>query len=208
MALLLRGMRRLLIATKNAHKTSEIQAILGNGWQVEDLTGHPEIPAPEETGATFAENASIKALAASRIFPEYVLADDSGLEVDALAGAPGVQSARYSGLNATDARNRARLLKELSGVESKARFRCVMALAQHGKVLGSFEGAVEGRIGLTERGAGGFGYDSLFFPDGFTETFGELSCEIKNSLSHRARAVALARDFLIKIVDARNAVRT
>jgi XTP/dITP diphosphohydrolase len=201
-------MRRLLIATKNSHKTSEIRAILGDDWKVEDLTRHPEIPAPEETGATFAENASIKAVAASRIFPEYVLADDSGLEVDALAGAPGVQSARYSGLNATDASNRARLLTELSGVESKARFRCVMALARHGKVLGKFEGAVEGRIGLEERGVGGFGYDSLFFPDGFTETFGELSPQIKNSLSHRARAVALARDFLIKIVDAPNAIRT
>jgi XTP/dITP diphosphohydrolase len=208
MALVLRDMRRLLIATKNSHKTSEIRAILGDDWQVEDLTRHPEISAPEETGATFAENASIKAVAASRIFPEYVLADDSGLEVDALAGAPGIQSARYSGLNATDASNRARLLTELSGFESKARFRCVMALARNGKVLGKFEGAVEGRIGSEERGVGGFGYDSLFSPDGFTETFGELSPQIKNSLSHRARALALARDFLIKIVDAPNPMRT
>jgi len=204
----LRGMRRLLIATKNAHKTSEIRAILGDGWRVEDLTGHPEISAPDETGATFAENASIKAVAASQTFPDYVLADDSGLEVDALGGAPGVQSARYSGPNATDASNRARLLKELSGAESKARFRCVMALALHGKVLGTFDGFVEGHIGSSERGNGGFGYDSLFFPDGFRETFGELSSEIKNGLSHRARALASARDFLIKIVDAPSAVRT
>jgi XTP/dITP diphosphohydrolase len=201
-------MRRLLIATKNAHKTSEIRAILGAGWRVEDLTGHPEIPAPEETGATFAENASIKAIAASNIFPDYVIADDSGLEVDALGGEPGVQSARYSGPNATDATNRARLLGELAGRESKARFRCVMAIAQHGNVLGTFNGSVEGRIIPGERGAGGFGYDPLFIPEGFRETFGELSSEIKNGLSHRARALAEARDFLIKIVDCPDAPRT
>lgn len=201
-------MRRLLIATKNAHKTGEIRAILGDGWQVEDLTVHPDIPAPEETGTTFAENASIKAAAASKLFSEYVLADDSGLEVDALGGAPGVQSARYSGPNATDATNRARLLKELSGQESKARFRCIMAISRHGEVLGIFSGAVEGRIITKEHGVGGFGYDSLFVPEGFDQTFGELSAETKNALSHRARALVAARDFLIKIVDGPNAPQT
>lgn len=201
-------MRRLLIATKNAHKTSEIRAILGDGWLVDDLTAHPEIPAPDETGTTFAENASIKAIAASLIFPDYVLADDSGLEVDALGGAPGVQSARYSGPGATDASNRACLLEELSGAESPARFRCVMAIAQQGKVLGTFSGTVEGRIVSDERGGGGFGYDPLFIPEGFTETFGELSSEIKNGLSHRARALTEAREFLIKIVDGADAART
>jgi XTP/dITP diphosphohydrolase len=203
-----RGMRRLLIATKNAHKTSEIRAILGDGWQVEDLTAHPEIPAPDETGSTFVENASIKAIAASLLFPGYVLADDSGLEVADLGGAPGVESARYSGPEATDATNRARLLKELSGAESAARFRCVMAVAQEGRVLGTFSGSVEGRIISRERGTGGFGYDPLFIPDGFTQTFGEIPSEIKNGLSHRARALALAREFLIKIVDAPDASRT
>lgn len=201
-------MRRLLIATKNAHKTSEIRAILGDGWDVEDLTGHPEIPAPEETGTTFLENASIKAMAASQIFPAYVLADDSGLEVDALGGAPGVESARYSGPNATDATNRARLLDQLAGAESRAWFRCVMAVAQHGKVLETFDGSVEGRIVSKERGTGGFGYDPLFIPEGFAGTFGELPSEIKNGLSHRARALAAAREFLIKIVDASEAART
>lgn len=201
-------MRRLLIATKNAHKTGEIRAILGDGWQVEDLTVHPDIPAPEETGTTFAENASIKATAASKLFSDYVLADDSGLEVDALGGAPGVQSARYSGPNATDATNRARLLKELSGQESKARFRCIMAISRHGEVLGIFSGAVEGRIITKEHGTGGFGYDSLFVPEGFDQTFGELSAETKNALSHRARALVAARDFLIKIVDGPDAPQT
>jgi XTP/dITP diphosphohydrolase len=201
-------MPRLLIATKNAHKTTEIRAIIGEGWAIDDLTAHPEIPAPDETGATFSENAAIKAVAASKIFPGYVLADDSGLEVDALGGAPGVQSARYSGANATDASNRARLLGELHGAESAGRFRCVMAVACEGTVLGTFNGSVEGRIITGERGTGGFGYDALFIPAGYSETFGELSPEVKNGLSHRARALAAARDFLIKIVDGPDTRRT
>jgi XTP/dITP diphosphohydrolase len=201
-------MPRLLIATKNAHKTAEIGAILGGGWEIEDLTTHPEIAAPEETGETFAENAAIKAVAASNVFPGFVLADDSGLEVDVLGGAPGVQSARYSGANATDASNRSRLLRELGGAGSAARFRCVMAVARAGGVLGTFDGSVGGRIITAERGAGGFGYDSLFIPDGYDHTFGELSSEIKNGLSHRARALAAARDFLIKIVDGPDTRRT
>jgi XTP/dITP diphosphohydrolase len=191
-------MRRLLIATKNAHKTGEIRAILGDGWQVEDLTAHPEIPAPDETGETFAENAAIKAVAASELFPGYVLADDSGLEVDALSGAPGVKSARYAGTDATDAENRRRLLQELGGTGSRARFRCVMAIAKAGRVLESFSGTVEGRIVTVEQGTGGFGYDPLFIPNGYEQTFGKLAPEIKNRLSHRARALAAAREFLIK----------
>ena len=122
---------RLLIATRNAHKTHEIAAILGSAWQVTDLTAHPDVPSPEETGATFAENAEIKAVAASRVFGGWVLADDSGLEVDALDGAPGVRSARYAGPGATDADNRAKLLRALDGVRGKARsgrFRCAMVL--------------------------------------------------------------------------------
>ncbi len=196
---------RLLIATKNAHKTGEIRAILGDGWEVEDLTAHPEIPAPEETGATFVDNALIKAVAASQLFPDYVLADDSGLEVDALGGAPGVISARYAGAGATDADNRARLLREVTAFPSPARFRCVMALARVGKVLGTFSGAVEGAIVSSEQGVGGFGYDPLFVPAGFDQTFGELPAETKNGLSHRARALSAVREFLIKIVDAPSA---
>jgi XTP/dITP diphosphohydrolase len=196
---------RLLIATKNAHKTAEIRSILGSNWVVEDLTTHLEIEAPEETGATFQENAAIKALEASRRFAGFVLADDSGLEVDALDGAPGVISARYGGPGATDADNRARLLQELRTVPSPARFRCVMCIASAGQVLGTFSGAVEGAIIDTERGRGGFGYDPLFVPEGYSETFGELPLEIKNRLSHRARALVAAREFLIKFVDAPDA---
>jgi len=193
-------MSALLIATKNAHKTAEIRAILA-GWDVSDLTAHPGIPAPDETGATFAANAAIKALAASQRFAGLVLADDSGLEVDALGGAPGVRSARYAGPVATDAGNRARLLRELDAAGARgrartARFHCVMALAESGKLLGTFDGAVEGVIINREKGSGGFGYDALFVPEGFCETFGQLPAEVKNTLSHRSRALAKAAAFL------------
>jgi XTP/dITP diphosphohydrolase len=191
----------LLIATKNAHKTMEIQAMLGSAWNVTDLNAHPEVGSPEETGATFAENAEIKAVAASLVFPGLVLSDDSGLEVDSLGGAPGVRSARYSGEDATDASNRARLLAELEkigarGKERSARFHCAMVLAEHGHVVATFDGAVEGVIINHEKGEGGFGYDSLFVPDGHCETFGQLPATVKNVLSHRARALTRARQFL------------
>lgn len=198
-ALIIFPMRRLLIATKNAHKTIEIRAILGEGWEVTDLNAHPEIAAPEETGATFAENAAIKALAASRMFAGLVLADDSGLEVDALGGAPGARSARYAGEDATDADNRAKLLHALAGVRGAARaarFRCALALAADGAVRATFDGAVEGVVINAERGDGGFGYDALFVPEGYCETFAQLSGAIKNQLSHRARALEKARAFL------------
>jgi XTP/dITP diphosphohydrolase len=190
----------LLIATKNAHKTAEIGAMLPE-WQVSDLTAHPDIPAPDETGATFSENAVIKALAASERFEGLVLSDDSGLEVDALGGAPGVHSARYAGANATDADNRALLLRELDaaaarGKDRSGRFRCVMALAQRGEILRTFDGSVEGVIVNQEKGEGGFGYDPLFVPEGFCETFGQLSTATKNQLSHRARALAKVIAFL------------
>jgi XTP/dITP diphosphohydrolase len=187
----------LLIATKNAHKTSEFRDLLGAGFQVRDLNQHPEVPSPEETGATFAENAEIKALAASRLFPGLVLADDSGLEVEALGGAPGVRSARYAGENATDAENRAKLLRELSGqAQRQALFQCVLALAEGGQIVRTFSGAVEGTLLEAEQGEGGFGYDSLFVPAGYHETFAQLPAEVKNRESHRARAMQQALAFL------------
>jgi XTP/dITP diphosphohydrolase len=191
----------LLIATRNAHKTAEIRAILGPTWEVTDLYAHPDLRVPEETGATFAENAQIKALAASHQFDGLVLADDSGLELDALGGAPGVYSARYAGRGASDADNRARLLRELAatgarGKSRSARFRCAMVLAERGAWLGTFEGAVEGVIINSERGSGGFGYDALFVPAGHCLTFAELPPETKNGLSHRGRALAQVRAFL------------
>jgi XTP/dITP diphosphohydrolase len=192
-------MQTLLIATRNGHKTREIGQMLGSGWQVSDLAALQHAPKIEETGATFEENASLKALAVSRIFAGLVLADDSGLEVDALNGAPGVRSARFAGRNAGDAENRVALiqnLKELSGAEFAARFRCVMVLARRGELLGSFAGTVEGKVILEEHGLGGFGYDCMFIPLGYSETFSELQPEIKNSLSHRGRALAKVLEFL------------
>ena len=184
---------RLLIATKNAHKTAEIRAILGPAWTIEDLNAHPEIAAPVESGDTFLANATIKALAAAQLFSGLVLSDDSGLEVDALGGAPGVRSARYAGEHATAAEHRAKLLGALREFPARARFRCTMVLAENGSVLGAFDGVVEGAIIAGERGAGGFGYDPIFVPDGHTATFAELPAAVKNELSHRARALCLAR---------------
>jgi XTP/dITP diphosphohydrolase len=192
-------MQTLLIATRNAHKTREIGQMLGSGWRVSDLGSFPHSPAVGETGATFEENAMLKALGISRVFTGLVLADDSGLEVDALGGAPGVRSARFAGGNPDDAANRhalIQLLRKLPESEVKARFRCVMVLATQGELLGSFEGTVEGKVIPEERGSGGFGYDSMFIPNGYSETFGELQPEIKNSLSHRGRALAKVLEFL------------
>ncbi|MBL9145267.1 MAG: RdgB/HAM1 family non-canonical purine NTP pyrophosphatase [Verrucomicrobiaceae bacterium] len=187
----------LLVATGNAHKTQEIAAILGSEWKVEDLRAHPQLSSPEENGTTFEANARIKAESASRELPGVlVLSDDSGLEVDALGGAPGVISARYAGPSATDADNRERVKRELAGRESTARFHCCMVLARGGQTLGVFNGAVEGRILITEHGSGGFGYDPLFVPDGYTETFGVLPGAVKNQLSHRARALSQVTEWL------------
>jgi XTP/dITP diphosphohydrolase len=189
-------MYQLLIATSNEHKTAEIRAMLGSAWEVSDLRGHPGLVLPEETGDTFEANAIIKAEGASAALPGLlVLSDDSGLEVDALGGAPGVRSARYAGEAATDSDNRARLKRELSRIIAPAegfrgRFRCCMALARGGRAVRTFSGAVEGRLILAEQGEGGFGYDPLFIPDTFDQTFGQLPAEVKNQLSHRSRALA------------------
>lgn len=186
---------RLLIATANRHKTEEFRALLADIAEVEDLTDHPHLSPVEETGTTFEENSAIKAIAAASATGLPALADDSGLEVDVLGGEPGVNSARYSGAGATDASNRRKLLAELARVPESAtptaRFRCVLTLASPaGEILGSWSGAVEGRVISGERGDGGFGYDSLFIPAGHEQTFAELPAATKNQLSHRARATA------------------
>ncbi len=187
-------MHRLLIATRNLHKTREFAQLLGPFFYVRDLTIAPEFPAVAESGRTFEENAILKAVAASKCFSELVAADDSGLEVDALNGAPGIYSARYAGENASDEENVAKVLAELTAHNSPAaprvaRFRCALALARDGKLLGTFDGAVEGTIVETPRGRDGFGYDPIFVPQGFDKTFGEVSDAEKNRISHRARAI-------------------
>jgi XTP/dITP diphosphohydrolase len=229
----------LLIATRNAHKVGEIRAILGEEFRYLTLNEVPSSPEVIEDAGTFAGNATKKAVALAKwlcgaqnlisniagLKPGargdrlFVLADDSGLEVDALGGAPGVHSARFAALdtgkpgNSTTAENNPKLLRLLKDVPLErrtARFHCVVALTP---VLRStnesaspvcyadelelqtelFEGLCEGRIGLTPRGRGGFGYDPLFIPTGYDRTFGELVEGIKNKLSHRARALALLR---------------
>ncbi|HSP43707.1 MAG TPA: RdgB/HAM1 family non-canonical purine NTP pyrophosphatase [Luteolibacter sp.] len=192
----------LIIATRNAHKTAEIRAMLGASHEVLDMSAFPDAPAIEETGVTFLENARLKALGISRVIGGIVLSDDSGLEVDALNGAPGVWSSSYGGVEGDHACNNARLIKEMAGNnDRRARFRCTMVLAQGGSELAHFTGAVEGRIIGEPRGAEGFGYDPLFVPDGHERTFAELGEDVKNTLSHRARALAQVVDWLDGSVD-------
>lgn len=188
---------RLILATRNAHKTGEIRAMIGDRFEVLDATAFPELPEIEETGTTFLGNARLKALGISRRVEGWVLSDDSGLEVDALDGAPGVWSSSYGGEEGNHAKNNARLLAEMAGMEDRsARFLCTMVLARNGIEQATFCGAVEGAIVESPHGAGGFGYDPLFIPSGHDQTFAELGDQIKNSLSHRARALAQVIAFL------------
>jgi len=184
----------LVVATRNRHKTREIQNILGPEFIVRDLAD-TEVPEIRENGTSFEENAKLKALVASRQLPGLVIADDSGLEVNDLGGAPGIYSARYAGANATNSEKIDKLLRELVRVRvtdhgRRARFRCVVALARNGDLLGIFEGKIEGKISDTARGDSGFGYDPIFIPDGFEQTFGELPEEVKNTISHRVKAIS------------------
>ena len=185
---------QLIVATRNAHKTREIAQIFGSASAVRDLTAHPKISEITESGTSFEENAKLKAIAVSRELPGLIIADDSGLEVNALGGAPGIQSARYAGVNASNTERIAKLLRRLANVHPKgdqrrARFRCVLAIARDGHVLAIFEGVVDGKIAERPRGSHGFGYDPIFIPDGFEETFAELPEEVKNNISHRAKAI-------------------
>ena len=192
-------MHQLLLATRNSHKTREFTEMLGDGFEVHDLA-EVDLPVVEESGFTFEANAILKAVETSKHFQELVVADDSGLEVDVLDGAPGIYSARYAGQNASDAANVAKLLAELAECDPGppfARFRCSLALARLGEVLGIFEGVIEGTIVGAPRGSAGFGYDPVFQPQGFEQTFGELSAVEKNRISHRARAIRLFRTALL-----------
>jgi len=194
------NVHRLLLATRNSHKTREFVEILGDGFDVHDLTDVAELPAVTETGRTFEANAILKAVETSKHFQELVVADDSGLEVDALQGAPGIHSARYASERATDAANVAKLLTQLIRCDPaphSARFRCSLALAQGGKILKTFGAFIEGTIVSAPRGRAGFGYDSVFQPLGSEQTFAELSATEKNRISHRARAIRLLQTALL-----------
>jgi XTP/dITP diphosphohydrolase len=186
----------LVLATRNAHKIEEIRAMLGD--LPVDLVGageFPGAPEPEETGATFAENARIKAVALARATGHYALADDSGIVIDALGGRPGVYSARWAGPGSGAKEWIAKTLTELSGVPPEgrtARYVCVVTLcAPDGSVVGEAEGTFEGTIADAPRGSSGFGYDPIFLVAGDPEgrTAAEFSPEEKNALSHRGKAV-------------------
>ena len=188
---------RLILATRNAHKTAEIRAMIGDRFEVLDATAFPDFPAIEETGTTFLENARLKAEGISQVVEGWVLSDDSGLEVDALDGAPGVWSSSFGGEEGNHAKNNTRLLAEMAGkADRRARFRCTMVLARSGREQANFSGTVEGSIVDALKGKLGFGYDPLFIPGGHEQTFAELGDAVKNSLSHRSRALAQIVEFL------------
>lgn len=181
---------RLIIATRNVHKTEEIRHILGDRFEVLDVTSSLDLPEIEETGTTFLENARLKALGISRLIADWVLADDSGLEVDALGGAPGVWSSSYGGEEGNHAKNNERLMRDMTGkAERSARFRCTLVLAKEGVEKAVFTGTVEGLVAESPSGDGGFGYDPLFIPEGHTATMADLGAEVKSTLSHRAVAI-------------------
>jgi XTP/dITP diphosphohydrolase len=181
-------------ATGNSGKLREFQ-LAAPDFDVRALP--KSVPPPDETGDTFEANAIEKAVAYGQHIDGYLFADDSGLEVDALSGAPGVHSARYAGDHATDAANNALLLEYLRGIENRtARFVCVIALVHDGKLVKTFRGAVEGRIIDEARGSGGFGYDPLFYHEPFGCTFGEAPIEQKMQVSHRAQALAAMFTYL------------
>ncbi len=205
---------RLLIATRNQHKVGEIRSILGNGHEYLSLADYPDAPDIHEDADTFEGNARKKAEAIARwLQPKQcgsgyhaattiILADDSGLEVDALDAAPGVISARYAGNHGDAAANNRKLLRMLKDVtpgKRTARFRCVIAICKAGSrtapVLVS--GACEGRIIDCPRGTHGFGYDPLFVPDGYEQTFAELGADVKDKISHRARALEKAKQRIV-----------
>ncbi len=194
-------MRRLVLATRNKGKIREIKAILaGLPLFLVDLGDYPDAPEVPEEAADFATNAREKALAVATYTGEWALADDSGLEVEALDGAPGVRSARYAGVHGNDAANIARLLAEMEDVPDgrrQARFVCWVALAGPDGTCLLAEGECRGEILRQPRGTGGFGYDPIFFLPEYGRTMAELPEEVKNRISHRARALAKLRPVIL-----------
>lgn len=192
---------KLLLASSNEGKLREYAALAADDFSLELLPQFREFPKFSEDAPTFAENAAGKALHYSRFASEIVFADDSGLAVVALGGAPGVRSARYAGDNATDAERNAKLLAALRGkrgAERRAKFVCVIAAAKEGKMLAVVSDCVEGAIADGPRGANGFGYDPLFYFAPLGKTFAELTATGKNQLSHRGKAFRKLRDTLLR----------
>jgi len=193
---------KILIATKNKGKLREFQKLLkGIDVTLISLNEMPEVQEPVEDGKTFKENAQKKASHYWKSFGINTLAEDSGLEVFALGGRPGVYSARYAGYNATDQQNIEKLLNEMKDIpERQARFVAVLCFIYNGQPY-FFEADVRGRIAHEPKGSEGFGYDPVFIPEGYNKTFAELGTEIKNRLSHRARAIEKFKSFLIELLN-------
>lgn len=198
---------RLVLATRNAGKAREIAAIydhLAIAWL--SLAEMPHIGAAAEEGHTYAENAAAKARTVAVAARLPALADDSGVEIDALGGAPGVHSARFLGPSATDAQRNARIIRELQGIPEArrtARYVAVVAVALPDGSVRVFEGACEGSIARAPRGSGGFGYDPIFVPAGETRTMAEIPAGIKNRISHRARALHAAEAYVVEVLRGR-----
>lgn len=191
---------KLLLASSNEGKLREYAALAANGFSLELLPRFREFPPFPEDAPTFAENAAGKALHYSRFADEIVFADDSGLVVAALGGAPGVRSARYAGENATNEERNAKLLaalRETGSKDRRAKFVCVIAAAKSGKMLAVVSDSVEGEITDAARGVNGFGYDPLFYFAPLGKTFAELSAAEKNRFSHRGKAFRKLRDALL-----------
>ncbi len=193
-------MNALVVATGNRGKLAEIRDLLRNDIQrIYSLADFPGLPSVVEDGATFAENAVKKATQIAQAVEMPVLADDSGLVVDALGGEPGVFSARYAGEGATDAENNEKLLRALRDVPEGCRdaaFRCVVALCLPDGSCTTFEGELRGEIGVTFKGGSGFGYDPLFVVPAYGKTLAEMSLDVKNGISHRAQAMGKFLDFM------------
>jgi XTP/dITP diphosphohydrolase len=186
----------ICLATNNAHKIEELQSILGNTFEVKTLKDIGCFEDIEETGQTFHENSLIKADYVYKKYHVNVLADDSGLEVEALGGKPGVYSARYAGEPSDATANNQKLIKELEGEENrKANFKAVITLILNGDTH-TFEGEVFGKIKKTFDGEVGFGYNPIFIPDGYTQTFHEMDFEQRSRLNHRGRAMEKVLEFL------------
>lgn len=189
----------LVVATRNAHKTGEIRAMLAGKWEVKDLSDYPQVPPVDETGVTFTENATLKALSASRCIPGVLLADDSGLEVDYLDKAPGIYSARFMGEDTSYDIKNAAILEKLEGVPKEqrtARFVCAIAAVLPDRRELTARATVEGYIGWEPAGENGFGYDPIFYVDAYGCSTAQLSMEQKNEISHRGKALRKMREKL------------
>ncbi len=194
---------KLLVATRNPKKKKELKSLLKDlKITVVALRGFKNVPHVKEDRKTFAGNAAKKAVTIAKCTGLLTLADDSGLEVEALGGAPGIFSARFSGKAANDLKNNKKLLALLKGMperKRKARFVCAIAIAREGKILKIIRGTIGGHITVSRRGSYGFGYDPVFIPTGYKKTFAQLGPEVKNKISHRAKALLRAKKFLAKI---------